>query len=137
LDLLQAPAEAQHPPAAAFRAPEDAHAAAPRDMRSALYSLGATLFYMLTGQAPGPREGDWAPAAKAKASGALLTVLQRTLARDPRSRYATPAALLQELGHANPDGGGTSAAAKPPASKAPAPAREAKARAKASAAPGE
>jgi hypothetical protein len=96
LDLLQEPSEGQpRPLPEEFRAPEETGTA--RDVRSAIFSLGATLFFLLTGRAPNPNEREWGPLARARATGPLLEVLQRTLARDPKARYQTPAALLQDL----------------------------------------
>lgn len=82
----------------------------PADIRSDLYSLGATLFYMLTGRPP--FEGATSAAILAKhmrepapdpcdvdhgIDPELGRIVQTLLAKDPAARYQTPAALLRDL----------------------------------------
>jgi serine/threonine protein kinase len=86
---------------------EDAHAA---DIRSDLYSLGCTLFYLLTGEVPFPSANlaqklrrqltEPAPsvaARRADVPAELDALLARLLARDPADRFQTPAELAQAL----------------------------------------
>jgi eukaryotic-like serine/threonine-protein kinase len=84
------------------------------DARSDVFALGATLYHLLTGIVPFPgatheeiikgKEGDrFVPvrAANPDVPDALATVLERTLYRDPRARFATAdefAAALEATG---------------------------------------
>jgi serine/threonine protein kinase len=133
LDALQERVEGQQPPAPEeFRAPEESRPGWTRDLRSVLYSLGATLFYMLTGRAPNPSEKEWGPLARSRASGPLLKALERLLARESKDRYADPAELLQELEPGNAFRAGPAPAPKAIAGDTPRPAtRRSKSRAKA------
>lgn len=102
-----------------FMSPEQCHDSHAVDIRSDIYSLGATLFKLLCGEAPFDlkrfpgqviqlrqlaqinaivtqpppsildRRGDVPPE--------LAQVLERTLARDPSQRYATPRELAEAL----------------------------------------
>jgi len=93
-----------------YIAPEVAHDAACRDVRSDLYSIGCTLYYLLTGRVPFPG-GTWtekllrhqydAPLAlRELAPGvppALAAIVERLMAKRPGDRYDTPAAAAQAL----------------------------------------
>jgi serine/threonine protein kinase len=93
-----------------YLAPERADDPECADVRSDLYSLGCTAYYLLTGQPPYPG-GDWpskleqhrrAPvpsvrALRPEASPALDAVLQRLLAKAPADRYGSPTHLLDAL----------------------------------------
>jgi uncharacterized protein (TIGR03067 family) len=93
-----------------YIAPEqaaDAHAA---DVRADIYSLGCTLYDLLTGQPPFP-EGNAVEKVLAHAERtpvplterrrdvppALARVVERMMAKDPARRYPTPAAVAQAL----------------------------------------
>lgn len=82
----------------------------PADIRSDLYALGATLFYMLTGRPP--FEGVTSAAILAKhmrepapdpcdvnraIDPELGRIVHTLLAKDPAARYQTPMALLRDL----------------------------------------
>ncbi len=93
-----------------FIAPEVAHDAACRDIRSDLYSLGCTLYYLLTGRVPFPG-GTWtekllrhqydAPSAVCDLAPAvphaLAAIMERLMAKRPEDRYDTPAAAARAL----------------------------------------
>lgn len=87
-----------------FMAPEQAGGAHTVDVRADLYSLGCTLYYLLTGRPPFPggtvqdklrRHRLEAPEPigrlRPDTPSALQTVLDGLLAKDPAVRYPTPA----------------------------------------------
>jgi len=94
----------------AYLAPE-CWAAAAADARSDVYSLGATLYFLLVGHAPFAHtaaselvrahlmEAPPAPSAAAKQEvpKELDTIVMRCLAKDPNARYADAAALEDAL----------------------------------------
>jgi serine/threonine-protein kinase len=93
-----------------YLAPEVAHDPAGRDVRSDLYSLGCTLYYLLAGRVPFPG-GTWtekllrhqydAPAPLRDLAPAvppaLAAVVARLMAKAPADRYGTPAAAARAL----------------------------------------
>jgi serine/threonine protein kinase len=94
----------------AYIAPEQAEDAKRADVRSDIFSLGCTLFYLLTGRLPYRGEGGMEQlAARLKgdaiqlrkllpgAPAALVAVVARMLARDPDDRYQTPDEAAEAL----------------------------------------
>ncbi|HZU35922.1 MAG TPA: protein kinase, partial [Gemmataceae bacterium] len=93
-----------------YIAPEQARAAHAADIRADIYSLGCTLYFLLTGRPPFP-EGNTREKMQAhqdatprpirelrpEAPPALARVLDRLLAKDPEARYQTPAEVAQAL----------------------------------------
>jgi putative two-component system response regulator len=94
-----------------FMAPEQAKDASTVDIRADLYSLGGTLFWILTGRLPFPSNGnpmetlaqrlnqeppslrDYVPDFPIE----LDVVVRRMMARHPVDRYQTPQAVMQAL----------------------------------------
>ncbi|MGH7225865.1 MAG: serine/threonine-protein kinase [Gemmataceae bacterium] len=93
-----------------FIAPEQALDSRRADIRSDLYSLGCTLFYLLIGQVPFPREE---PMAKLLAHSCdpvvpveqlrpevpprVSAIVSKLMAKRPKERYQTPAELILDL----------------------------------------
>lgn len=96
-----------------YVSPEQAEDARQADARSDLYSLGGSLYFLLTGEVPFPgksivekirkavTEPPPSPAAKRKdVPPALVAVLRRMMARDPARRYQTAADVIAALDRA-------------------------------------
>jgi hypothetical protein len=95
---------------AEYMAPEQAEDAHAADIRADIYSLGCTLYYLLSGQAPFP-EGTVLDKLRAHRTRnprplsdfrkdvppALVHVLERMMAKDPDQRYQTPAEAADAL----------------------------------------
>jgi len=93
-----------------YIAPEQAGDARTADIRADIYSLGCSLFYLLTGKPPFGGEdaverisarvmGD-VPSVRAirpEVSPALEGILTRMMARDPAQRYQTPGEVAKAL----------------------------------------
>jgi serine/threonine protein kinase len=97
-----------------YMAPEQAESSRTVDIRADLYSLGCTLYKLLSGHAPfsGPKYQD--PLNKVMAHARepvppirkvrpdvpaeLAAVLDRLLAKDPAGRFAAPAELVEAIG---------------------------------------
>lgn len=93
-----------------FMAPEQAFETSAVDIRSDVYGLGCTLYFLLTGQVPFPDrsapEKMYAHKTRAPAPVSeiaprvppgLLAVLEKMMAKDPRERYQTPAEVVAAL----------------------------------------
>ena len=93
-----------------FVAPEQAEDSRQADSRADLYSLGGTLYFLLTGEVPFPgttvvqklrkqlTEPPPSPAARRKeVSPDIDTLVRRMMARNPAERVQTPAELIDLL----------------------------------------
>jgi serine/threonine protein kinase/putative intracellular protease/amidase len=93
-----------------FLSPEQARDARKADIRSDLYSLGCTLFYLLTGRVPFPagsvietmfRHCEDRPesvcALRPEVPQELSDIVARLMAKRPEDRYQTPAELAAAL----------------------------------------
>jgi len=93
-----------------YISPEQARDPRIADVRSDIYSLGCTFFYMLTGRPPFPEgtmlqkllqhQGDQPPDVRqfrGDLPEELSRVLRKMLAKDPRHRYQDPTQLAEEL----------------------------------------
>lgn len=93
-----------------YISPEQARDPRAADVRSDVYSLGCTLYHMLTGEPPYPEgtvlqkllqhQGDEAPDPSLKNRHVpenLAVVVRKMMAKDPRRRYQTPELLVRDL----------------------------------------
>jgi WD40 repeat protein/predicted Ser/Thr protein kinase len=93
-----------------YMAPEQANDPHTADSRADLYSLGCTLFFLLTGEPPFPKgtlvqrlanhQHTPPPGLTLRRSDVppeLAAVVERLLAKDPAQRYQTPAEVAQAL----------------------------------------
>jgi hypothetical protein len=93
-----------------YMAPEQATDPHGADIRADIYSLGCTLYYLLTGAVPYPggtvldkllAHAERTPrpltAYRADVPPELARVVERMMARDPARRYQTPAEVAQAL----------------------------------------
>lgn len=102
-----------------YLSPEQAVDSSNVDTRADIYALGATMYYMLTGQPPYPdgsaalkiarkqvTDPPWIGRIRPDVPEGLATVVHRMMARNPADRYPTPSLTAQALGpFANPDSG--------------------------------
>ena len=93
-----------------YISPEQARDPRNADIRSDIYSLGCTFFFMLAGQPPFPEgtvlqkllqhQGDQPPDIqqfRPELPEESSRVLRKMMAKDPRHRYASPADLVADL----------------------------------------
>ena len=93
-----------------YISPEQARDPRTADARSDIYSLGCTLFYMLTGRPPFPEgtvlqkllqhQGEKPPDVRQSRPDSpeeVSQLLRRMMAKDPRRRFQTPAELIDGL----------------------------------------
>jgi serine/threonine protein kinase len=101
-----------------YMAPEQALNSHAADIRSDLYSLGCTFYYVLAGSVPYPVKGlqqklvhhqtSPAPAIEKKRPEvpvSVAVVIRRLMAKRPEDRYQIPAELAYDLGHIITTGG--------------------------------
>jgi len=95
-----------------YISPEQARDPRSADVRSDLYSLGCSFYYMLTGRPPFPEgtvlqkllqhQGDLPPdprSTRPELPPQVSRVLSRLLSKNPAERYQQPLELLEELAH--------------------------------------
>ncbi len=93
-----------------YIAPEQARGDAEVDIRADIYSLGATLYHMVTGETPFSgstptvvstkhllEEAQPAHERNPEVSERTSRVIQKMMAKDPEARYATPTELVWDL----------------------------------------
>jgi WD40 repeat protein/serine/threonine protein kinase len=94
-----------------YIAPEQARNPKHADIRSDLYSLGCTFYYLLTGQVPFPGEVAMEKLIKhwmeqptplqelrPETPGKVTSLVERLMAKKPEERYQTPFDVIQALG---------------------------------------
>jgi serine/threonine protein kinase len=93
-----------------YLSPEQARNLHKADIRSDLYSLGCTFYFLLTGQVPFPggkavekliRHGVEQPTPihelRPQIPAAVVAIIERLMAKQPNNRYQTPAELVEAL----------------------------------------
>jgi len=93
-----------------YISPEQARDPRNADIRSDIYSLGCTFFYMLAGRPPFPEgtvlqkllqhQGDAPPDIRSfqpAIPAEIAFLIQKMMAKDPKQRFQTPAVLIEAL----------------------------------------
>jgi serine/threonine-protein kinase len=93
-----------------YLSPEQARNANAVDIRSDIYSLGCTFYYLLTGQAPFPdgslmkkilahQQAEPRPIGEFRTDvpAGVIMIVQRMMAKRPESRFQTPASVALSL----------------------------------------
>lgn len=69
------------------------------DVRSDIYSLGATVYHLLTGQKPANDAKDVVPLAGTDISSEVAAIVKKAMAPDPGQRYQSAQEMLSALEH--------------------------------------
>lgn len=69
------------------------------DVRSDIYSLGATLYHLLTGQKPAQDAKDVAPISTSGVSPEVVSIVRKAMAPDPDQRYQSAQEMLAAFEH--------------------------------------
>ena len=69
------------------------------DVRSDIYSLGATLYHILTGRRPAQNALEVTDISPREASPAVAAIIQKAMAPNPQDRYQTAAEMLEAIDH--------------------------------------
>lgn len=69
------------------------------DVRSDIYSLGATLYHLLSGRRPAQDAKEVQPLAAEPVSPAVAAIIQKAMDPDPDQRYQTAAEMLSAFEH--------------------------------------
>ena len=69
------------------------------DVRSDIYSLGATLYHVASGKRPDNDAKDVEPLQPGELSGELCRIINKAMEPDPNQRYQTAAEMLYDLEH--------------------------------------
>lgn len=65
------------------------------DVRSDIYSLGATLYHLLSGRRPAQDAREVVPLCENECSPAVAAIIQKSMAPNPNERYQTAQEMLQ------------------------------------------
>jgi serine/threonine-protein kinase len=120
-----------------YIAPEQALNARAADIRSDLYSLGCTFYYLLAGQPPFPRctvveklmrhqieQPQPVEELRPEVPAEVVAVLRKLMAKRPEERYQTPAGAAESLLAVSTPGGGPAPARLPTIAEARPPSTE-------------